>query len=345
MWRLASFALLALMLWGCDQPPPPDRLTVLPSSPLPDAGDPQSLDFVFLGTGGAYLRSGRHALLADPFFSNPPIADWVLLRPLQVRTEVIDRYLPPMDSVRGILVAHAHHDHAMDIPYIAGKVAPEVSIYGSDTLRNILYSAVDPQRLVSLNARAAGHGQSGEWVYLNESLRLLPISSGHAPHFMGKVFNSEAVTQPLAQLPQTVLDWQSGQALSFVLDFLEAGEPVFRVFYQSSAADEPDGVPPAWLLAESKGFDLALLGIANYGKLQAYPRGIVEALQPRHIVLLHWDVFWDDYSQTNTRPVPGLNLDALVQKLSPVLDPVVPVYLPQRGAHLRVQALSSQELP
>lgn len=329
---------ITLQLAACGEEPIPARITPLPVAPLPEqpAGTLE-LDFVFLGTGGMFLRSGGNALLGDPFFSNPPIADWLLLRPLTVRTGVIDRYLPPTDQLRGILVAHAHHDHAMDLPYIASVTPPAVKIYGSDTLRNSLISQVPPERLVALNNLAADQQNKGQWVYLSDGSRVLPIRSGHAPHLLGKVFNSDRVSEPLPQVPQTVLEWQSGQPFSFVIDFLEAGIPRFRVYYQSSAADAPDGMPPTWLLEDGKDFDLALLGIANHGRLQDFPVSILSTLRPHNVVLLHWDVFWDEYSQTETHPVPGLQLTALASKLDSVLAAQTPVYLPQRGAYLRLQ--------
>ncbi|MCP5016676.1 MAG: hypothetical protein GY938_15640 [Ketobacter sp.] len=343
MRYLLTGLLLAVILSGCGMEPLPHRITELSATDFPSTSPASDeLDVVFLGTGGVYLRSADNAILGDPFFSNPPISDWVLLRPLQVREDIIDRYLPPLEQLQGILVAHVHHDHAMDIPYIASKAPPHVGVYGSNTLRNSLFSQIAPQRLIALNEMAAGQPddgreQSGQWVYLNQQLRLLPVFSGHAPHLMGKVFNSDQITQPLAQVPQTVLDWQSGQALSFVIDFMEGDTPIFRVFYQSSAAEAPHGVPPAWLLQDGKAVDLALLGIANHGRLQNFPLGILEALQPKHVMILHWDRFWDEYTQSETLPAPGLKLAALADKLNSALPADVPVYLPGRGAHLRLK--------
>ncbi len=330
--------MLMLVLTGCGQEPIPPRIQTLEATTItPEPVTDSELQLQFLGAGGVYLRNGSQALLGDPFFSNPPISDWVLMRSLQVRTDIIDRYLPDLTPVRAILVAHVHHDHAMDIPYIAAKTDPDVQIYGSDTLRNTLYSAIEPERLQALNASAAGPDAPGEWLNINQQLRILPIRSGHAPHLFGKVFNSDAVTLPLLRVPDTLMEWESGQALSFVIDFLQAGQPRFRVYYQSSAADAPDGLPPPWLLEDGKGVDLALLGVANHGRLQEFPVALLQALQPDRVVLLHWEVFWDEYSQTQTQPLPGLGLMELAQKIEQALPPQVPVYLPERGARLRIQ--------
>lgn len=339
MVRFRVLLVVALLsLAGCENEPIPARFQALPAAtPVSHPPSTAELDLIFLGTGGVYLQSGQQALLGDPFFSNPPIADWILMRESAVLTDVIDRYLPPVDSVKAILVAHVHHDHAMDIPYIAGKTDPQVPVMGSATLRNTLFSALEPARLQALNAQAAGPESTGQWVPVNEFIRILPILSGHAPHLFGKVFNSDQVEQPLASVPNTVTGWESGQALSFVIDFLVDGQTRFRVYYQSSAADAPDGLPPSWLLQDGKKVDLALLGVANHRRLQEYPIALLQALQPDRVVLIHWEVFWDEYSQQLTQPLPGLDLSGLAQKIEQALPRDVPVYLPDRGARLRIQ--------
>lgn len=340
-WLPLGVVLLAL--WGCGNEPIPARIQSLSLTGDYATGDyaaapsTSELELIFLGTGGIYLQHGEQALLGDPFFSNPPITDWVLMRESPVRSDVIDRYLPPLEAVKAILVAHVHHDHAMDVPYIAAKTDPQVPVLGSETLRNTLFSALDPNRLIALNAKASGLEKTGEWVQVNQFIRILPILSGHAPHLFGRVLNSDAVQSPLPSVPKTVVDWESGQALSFVIDFLQAGQPKFRIFYQSSAADAPDGLPPAWLLQDGKKVDLALLGIANQRRLQEYPIALLQALQPQQVVLIHWELFWDEYSQQVTRPLPGLDLAGLMQKIEQALPPQVPVYLPDRGARLRIQ--------
>jgi hypothetical protein len=340
VWR--CLLLVALMLAGCNDNTIPSSITLLPATTVDnraeELGDNQ-LEIQFLGAGGVFLRTRNQSLLGDPFFSNPPLSDWFLLRDLKVRTDVIDHYLPPLDKLQGILVAHAHHDHAMDVPYIAQLAPNAAKVYGSETLKNTLASGVNLARLVSLNQQAAGPGQAGEWIYLSPTLRILPILSGHAPHLFGRVLQSESVLSPKPQLPDTILDWQSGQTLSFVIDFLSASEqPQFRIFYQSSASEWLVDTPPDWLLNDGKVVDLALLGVANHKKLEHYPGTTLALLRPRYVMLIHWEVFWDEYNPLNTNAAPGLDLAGLAMKIATQEEPNVPVYLPQRGARLRIDA-------
>lgn len=306
------------------------------SAPLPPPD--QSLVVQFLGAGGVYLRQADQALLGDPFFSNPPLSHWVFGRALQVKADVIDAHLPPMNGVQGILVGHGHFDHALDIPYIAGKLPDSVKVYGSETIPNLFAATLPAARLVDLTPSMSAAGEGGQWVYLSPRLRILPIQSQHSPHVADIVFASDRITHPLSRAPAAMFDWQAGTNLTFVIDFLDAAQQVkYRVFYQSSASPDTVGFPPDWLLAEDIPVDLALLCAANYNHVDGYPEGILQALRPRQVMLIHWERFWDDYSTETATPLPGMNFADLEARIRSVLAPSVPVWLPMRGGSIQLE--------
>lgn len=310
------------------------RVTSTPLSAPSDA----ALVVQFLGAGGVYLRQGEQALLGDPFFSNPPLSQWILGRPLQVKKEVIDTHLPPTSGVQGILVGHGHFDHALDIPYIASKLPDNVRVYGSETIPNLLAATLPATRLVDLTPNMASAGEGGQWVYLSPRLRILPIQSRHSPHVGDIVFASDRITHPLSRPPAALFDWQAGTNLTFVIDFLDTAQQVkYRVFYQSSASPDRVGFPPAWLLADSIPVDLALLCAANYNHVDGYPEGILKALKPRQVMLIHWERFWEDYSTETATPLPGMDFADLEARIRSVLGPSVPVWLPMRGGSIRLE--------
>lgn len=343
-WKPLLCGLLASLLVACGDPMPPadSTLQLRAAAALPPASE-QTLEVQFLGAGGVYLRQDGQALLGDPFFSNPPLRDWLPWRSLQVRPEVIDAHLPPLDAVQGVLVGHVHFDHALDVPHVAGRLPASVKVYGSETLPNLLATFLPPERLVNLSPRMTKAGQGGEWQYLNPQLRVLPIQSGHAPHLGSTVLASEQVTQPPARPPASALDWQSGTNLNYVIDFLDDGQPEnakqvrFRIFYQSSASSAPTGFPPRWLLDDGVPFDLALLCAANFDHVSDYPEQILQQIRPRQVMLIHWERFWDEYDTNTARPLPGLDFAGLEQRIRSVLDDSVPVWLPQRTAHIQLR--------
>lgn len=292
----------------------------------------------FLGAGGIYLHYREQSLLGDPFFSNPPISQWIMLRDLKSRPDVIDAHLPPLDQVQAILVGHGHFDHAMDVPYIAQKLPASVKVYGSDSTRNLLAPEVPLERLVGLDGKMAQQQAGGEWVYLTPTLRILPIYSEHAPHFGDTVMVSGNVPHPLHERAGDALDWKAGVNLNYVIDFLELGADsavttvAYRLFYQSSSSSAPIGFPPRWLLEDGVPFDLALVCAANYNHVQDYPQGLLAYIKPREVLLIHWEQFWDDYSTETATPMPGMDFADLEQRIRSVLGSEVPVRVPNRGS-------------
>src|SRR6266849_6130392 len=127
------------------------------------------------------------------------------------------------EPLSAILVAHAHYDHLMDIPYIAQERAPSATIYGSQTMKNILAAVLPPERLVALDNEAAEPTKPpGKWQGVpGTKIRLMAIKSEHAPHVCLfqrhgciKVFAGE-VAAPLNQLPATAWGWKEGQTLAY----------------------------------------------------------------------------------------------------------------------------------
>lgn len=332
---------LGVLLLTCacsgSQPTHDSSLRRVAASALP-AARADALTVQFLGAGGIYLRLGDQSLLGDPFFSNPPLSQWLFRRNLQVKTDVIDAHLPPLDKVQGILVGHAHYDHALDVPYIAGKLPDTVKIYGSETLSNLFAPVLAPDRVIDVMPSMAREGEGGQWVYLNHKLRILPLYSVHSPHIANKVFAADHITHPLSSPPRSLSDWQAGTNLNYVIDFLDDSQQVrFRVFYQSSASPAPLGFPPRWLLEEDIPFDLALLCTANYDHVAGYPDGVLQALQPRQVMLIHWERFWDDYSTQTAEPLPGLDFAALESRIRSVVGDAIPIWLPMRGASIQLE--------
>lgn len=304
---------------------------------------PEPLEVRFLGAGGIYLRHQDEALLGDPFFSNPPLRDWLFLRPLHSRTDVVDAQLPDLTGVRGVLIGHGHFDHLLDVPHILSRLPASVRAFGSATALHQIAAAVEEARRYPLDASMAGPDGAGQWIVVSPRLRILPIRSEHSPHLAGHVFAGGQVETPRAALPGSVLDWQAGTNLTYVIEVLAlspaaAGpaEVLYRVFYQSSASSAPVGFPPEAVLRAPHGFDLAILCAANFNQVSGYPERLLERLAPREVMLIHWEVFWDDYRPGQERPLPGLDFTDLNQRIGQALGASATVWMPRRGESIRI---------
>jgi L-ascorbate metabolism protein UlaG (beta-lactamase superfamily) len=292
----------------------------------------------FIGAGGVYLAYGQQAVLADPFYSNPPLSKLALFRALQPDKPLIDAHLPPLNWVRAILLGHAHYDHALDVPYILQQLPGSVGVYGSNTMKNVLAPIAQSERLTALNPVMATATSPGGWVYINPFLRVLAIESQHSRHLGPWTFFDDQVIVPRAHLPQRATQWPSGIILNYVIDWLDAQDkPVFRVLYQSSAASAPHGFPPESVLHDGKGFDVAILSVASADKAKDYPAALLDLINPRHVVAIHWERFWQPYSPGNAQPLNKKSLHAFFAGLDQLAGTFTP-YLPQRGAWLSLPA-------
>jgi len=91
------------------------------------------LSFRWLGVQGIELRCDGQTLAIDPFFTRPPLRDFVLLRGVQPDQALAERLLP---ACRFVLVTHAHYDHVMDVPGIALRTG--ATICGSPNTGRIM---------------------------------------------------------------------------------------------------------------------------------------------------------------------------------------------------------------
>ena len=301
-------------------------------------GDDQ-LMVQFTGAGGVYITTRDLALLADPFFSNPGLGDLVLLSDLVVDETMIDRWLPPTENVKAVIVGHGHYDHLMDVPSVLERLPEMAKVYASKTSSHMIASKVPASRRVALNSVMASSAQRGEWVMVHPRVRILAIESEHSPHMAGMVFASDLIHADAPSLPGDALDWQSGTTLSYVIDFLkeEGGDSLFRVFYQSSSSGFPVGAPPQWLIDDGVPFDLAVICMANFDKVDNYPSGVLSQLKPAHVLLTHWEVFWERYLPNEASVLPGLSIESFLAKARKALPKGTPIYLPQRGASITLQ--------
>jgi L-ascorbate metabolism protein UlaG (beta-lactamase superfamily) len=201
--------------------------------------------------------------------------------------------LPDLGRVKAILVGHAHYDHLMSVPFIARERAPDAYVYGSKTMVHMLAGEPFRDRLVAVNGESGSWHRPGRWIPVEGTrVRLMALHSEHASHLLGvKVFKGKLATDH-DTLPRNAHGWKEGQTYAFLVDFLAETEerPVFRIHYQDAASTPPYGFPPP--LDDGVPVDVAIVNVAAFGEAEDYPEGIVRELQPRHVILSHWEDFF-----------------------------------------------------
>jgi hypothetical protein len=101
------------------------------------------------------------------------------------------------------------------------------------------------------------------------------------------------------ELPARVGGWPAGRTLAFVIELLEpsTGAVAFRVYYQDSPTRQPYGYPER----VPDGYDLALLTMGGATEFRSFPRDIVTHLDPKFVMGIHWEDFFDP----RKLPLPG----------------------------------------
>jgi L-ascorbate metabolism protein UlaG (beta-lactamase superfamily) len=277
---------------------------------------------VYLGSGSVVLAmSNGEAVLTDPFYSNTSLLktgfghiqtqpENVIFATNKIKNAGID-----LHRIHSVLVAHTHYDHLLDVPYLLKNNLLDsnyVKVYGSVSTKNVLQKFAKPHQLVTIEdsafyqfgKRSRQHG----WFWLSKNIRMLPIEARHAAHFKvlgvrlkflngmvgaGGIKNFE---HPLS--PTKSSHWREGNTYAYLIDYMVNDTIVYRTFIQTSSCACPYGFPPEAEL-EKKAVDLAILGVAsaNMVKPQNYPQLHLKWLKPKHIVLVHWEDFFQDYQK------------------------------------------------
>lgn len=231
---------------------------------------PGELRAQFLGTSTLLIGDGRSALLVDGFFSRP--AWWKLLAlPLEPDDSRIAQALAQAGVSRldAILVAHSHHDHALDSARVAARTG--AIVHGSDSTLQIARG----DRLPAAQMRLL---QPGKPMRIGE----FTVTAVETPHSPGALFPGR-ITAALA-LPARL--WRFKEAESYSFHFAHAKGHVLVV---PSANFAPGAL--AGLKA-----DVVFLGIGRLGKqseafTRAYWQETVMRTGARRVVPIHWDDF------------------------------------------------------
>jgi glyoxylase-like metal-dependent hydrolase (beta-lactamase superfamily II) len=267
----------------------------------------------YLGAGGLYLEWQGVSLLASPFFSNPGRlrAPFARLSASRVR---IDGGLKGMDlkDVRAILVGHSHYDHLADVPDVAERFCPNARLYVNRSGANVLAG------LVPLKGRVGcleDPEQKG-WIRLHDDearggrelpIRFQAVETEHAPLFWHLPWSPGEVKQAWDKGwdGRRFRQLRVGQPFAFVIDLLDPDNPKqvrFRIYYQDAASPENKGYPD---LEDEVDYDLAVLCMASFRYVKNAPGGLLGKLQPRHVMVTHYEDFFRD-PQKPLRFVPLL---------------------------------------
>lgn len=223
----------------------------------------------FFGVSTVQITDGQTQLMSDGFFSRPSVLRMLtLMAPDEAR---IDQALAKggIGKLDALLVAHSHHDHALDVGLVARKTG--ALVVGTPSVGEIAQGQ-------GLNAARTRTVEGGEVLHFGR-FEVEVIRSPHSPDpvFPGKI------KEPL-QMPATLWQFKEGGNLSYLLHH-EQG----HVLIQASANYVPG-------MYAGKHADVVFLGIGLLGKqssefIKAYWHEVVQVTGARLVIPVHWDNF------------------------------------------------------
>lgn len=253
----------------------------------PPAGA-RSLHATWFGTTALLLSDGDHSLFVDPFFTRP--AGWlplILNGRIAPDEDLIERSLrnAGVRNLDAVLVSHSHFDHAMDAAVVARMTG--ATLVGSASTANI--------------GRGGGVPESHIWTVGNsEPLAFGPFSvhfipSRHAGATGGRPTGE--IGEPLVP-PARYLDYRQGGTYSLLIE-----HPLGTVLVHGSAGFIPG------ILKDYRA-EVVFLGIALIDDLPVYLQEVVNVVEPRRVIPVHWDDFTRPLSEPLRPSFVGVDLPA-----------------------------------
>jgi L-ascorbate metabolism protein UlaG (beta-lactamase superfamily) len=224
------------------------------------------------GAAGIEFVTDQGVFLIDPYLSRLGKFQ-VLFQKVESDTEVVDQYLDNLTSkLFGIIVAHTHVDHALDIPYIARHSAckSECKIVGSTSLDSLL----NMHGLVDRVSVCKGN----ESVELGNNISVTMIPSVHGKVIFGRVpFPGEI--DPNGKLPMKARKYCHGTVFT----------PKIKIdnttFMHLGSAN--------YIESELDGHtcDILFMCVPGWKRKKGYTNRLIDIVKPEVIVPFHFDDF------------------------------------------------------
>ncbi len=244
------------------------------------------LKVTFFGTTTLLFDDGTDQVLFDAHFTRPSLAKYLLNARVATDAALCDRLIKAhgIDRLRGIFISHTHHDHVMDMPYIATKCG--ATVYGSASAKNVALGGGVPEERIVVFEHGSRYDVDGYHIRVIKSLHSKPTP-----------LNNDLgvpITAPLTQ-PARLRDYREGGSYDFYVE--HGGESIL--------------IRPSFNCIEGKldglSADALFLGVAGLSKADAATQArffaeTVGKTGAKLVIPIHWDNFFAPLE----KPVRGM---------------------------------------
>ena len=328
-------------LAGCSSDPDISQLPWVTETEWNKSDVPKQLEIQFHGAASGVIRFGDEGIVMDPFVSNNPLIDVVSFAKLRPDPQLVNAAFPDLSFIKGVVVGHGHYDHLLDAPEIAKRLPESAKVYLSKTSFNQISSAIAKEKIKIVNDRLNKPYDESLWYELTDSnIRIYPVRSEHSPHILSYQLASGEIKHPLTDMPTNALDWKNGINVNFAVQFVGANSShgegqSYSLYVQSSSSNAPIGLPPEGMLEALGNFDVLILCAANYDSVDNYPEALLEATKPNHVIIIHWDNFFQPRNFDEPNLIPGLDLADLLARIKAV-DADIKVSIPMPDGIVKI---------
>lgn len=299
-----------------------------------------SITIHYIGCSGFFVTKDTNTILFDPYFTYRALTTLKLTTEDNISGDLrreIDRIFTRAiginqdiaGTIDALLIDHAHVDHFGDVPYLfhGAHLHRNTPVIGSSTTTHYLHGHdIYPPTAEGVEDSAA----RVRWISVNQSLRILPIISEHAPHVVidGREYNFASGRAERRDRTRCLAPcYGTGQTLAYLVDFLNADGTVnFRLYHSSAASSAPHGHIPDSVRRQHD-IDVAILCAASFNQADNFPENLICNLKPRHIVFAHWEDFLvSSLQRIKTHPQANYlyNFRKLFKRTNVLLDTLHP---------------------
>lgn len=246
----------------------------------------------FLGVSTLLLDDGETQLMTDGFFTRPSLPR-VVSSKIATDEGLVTHVLARVgaDRVRGLFVAHSHHDHAMDCAFVAKRTGAR--LYGSASTLNVGRGQGVPEGQME-------RYRPGEEIQVG-AFHVTVLESRHSPMIwpLERLIGGEGerIDQPLPA-PARVWEYKEGGSYDLLV---RHGTNKILIKPSANFGPRPDGTQRGDPLKSVRA-DVVFLGVGSLGKerrrfQEDYYAYTVGKLQPKLVIPIHWDNFFKPLSE------------------------------------------------